>query len=144
MRVQEIMTADPACCAPDDSLKDVACLMVEYDCGEIPVVQNKRPVGVVTDRDITARIVAKGKNPLEMSARDCMTSPAITVKPDTSLDECCQTMEAHQIRRVPVVDETGSCCGMVSQADIARHASARKTAEVVREVSERGNGPMRP
>ena len=139
MEVKDIMTPDPACCTPDTTLQRVAELMVENDCGEIPVVENAasmRPVGVVTDRDITCRAVAKGLNPLTLTASDCMTTPAVTVTPDTSLDECCRVLEENQIRRVPVVDENGSCCGIVALADIAKHAKKSETAEVVREVSE--------
>ena len=135
MKIQEIMTPNPACCGPETNLREVARLMVDHDCGEIPVVRDGRPIGVITDRDITARAVAAGRNPLEMKASDLMSSPVITVKPSTDVNECCDTMEEHQIRRVPVVDDSGSCCGMVSQADIAKHVSARKTAEVVKEVS---------
>lgn len=138
MRVQEVMTANPACCTPDATLQEVARLMAEHDCGEIPVIQNRKPVGVVTDRDIAIRVVAKGRNPLQMTARDCMSSPVVTVKPTTDLDECCHTMEEKQIRRVPVVDDSG-ICGIVSQADIATHASARETAEVVKEISQPNN-----
>ena len=64
----------------------------------------------------------------------------VTVTPSTDVNECCETMERHQIRRVPVIDADGNCCGMVSQADIARQAPARKTAEVVREVSQPAAG----
>jgi CBS domain-containing protein len=140
MKVKEIMSKDPACCTRETSLQDVAILMVEHDCGEIPVVdsmQSKRPVGVVTDRDITCRTVALGKNPLELRARDCMSSPAVTVTPETKLEDCLTLMEENQLRRIPVVDETGCCCGIVSQADIAVHASKGDTGEVVKEVSRK-------
>ena len=138
MKVKDIMTSDPACCTPDTGLKDVARMMVENDCGEIPIVESEesqRPIGVITDRDIACRAVARGLNPLDLTAKDCMTSPCVTVTPETSVEECCQTMEEHQIRRVPVVDASGACCGIVAQADIARNASKRDTAEVVKEVS---------
>ncbi len=140
MKIQDIMTPNPACCGPETNLREVARLMVSHDCGEIPVVRDGRPIGVITDRDIAARAVALGRNPLELKASDLMSSPVITVKPSTDVAECCETMEEHQIRRVPVVDDGGSCCGMVSQADIAKHASARKTAEVVKEVSRPSPG----
>jgi CBS domain-containing protein len=140
MKIQEIMTPNPACCGPETNLREVARLMVDHDCGEIPVVRDGRPIGVITDRDIAARAVAVGRNPLEMKASDLMSSPVITVSPSTGVDECCETMEEHQIRRVPVIDERGACCGMVSQADIAKHASARKTAQVVKEVSRPASG----
>lgn len=139
MQVKDIMTTDPQCCTPDATLERVARMMVDNDCGEIPVVENMAsmiPVGVITDRDITCRTVAQGLNPLTMTAADCMSAPPATVMPDMSLDECCKVMEENQIRRVPVVDASGACCGIVAQADIARHASKRDTAEVVREVSE--------
>jgi CBS domain-containing protein len=119
--------------------------MVEHDCGESPVVQSKQNmklVGVITDRDITCRTVAVGKNPLEMTAGDCMSSPCITVTPEMSVEDCCQVMEANQVRRVPVVDESGACCGIVAQADIAQHASKRETGRVVREVSQPNDSPQ--
>jgi CBS domain-containing protein len=145
MRVKHIMTKNPACCTLDTNLQEVARLMVEHDCGESPVVQSKQNmklVGVITDRDITCRTVAEGKNPLEMTAGDCMSSPCITVTPEMSVEDCCQVMEANQVRRVPVVDESGACCGIVAQADIAQHASKRETGRVVREVSQPNDSPQ--
>lgn len=139
MNVKEVMTADPACCTADTSLQEVAKLMVDNDCGCIPVVDGKdtkRPVGMITDRDITVRTVAEGKNPLDLTAGDAMSPNVTTVTPKTSLEECCNLMESNQIRRVAVVDETGACCGMIAQADIAINASDSKTAEVVQEVSK--------
>ena len=138
MKVNDVMTQDPACCTPETPLRDVARMMVECDCGEIPVVDSKRtlrPAGVVTDRDIVVRCVAAGKNPLEAEAEDCMSSPVVTVTPDADLEEVADLMEKHQLRRIPVVDEAGALCGIVAQADIARHAPPREVAEVVREVS---------
>ncbi|MBI4375054.1 MAG: CBS domain-containing protein [Elusimicrobia bacterium] len=138
-KVKDIMTEDPACCTPETRLQDVARMMVEEDCGEIPVVeseQSKKPVGVITDRDIVCRAVAQGKNPLELTAKDCMSSPCVTVKTETSLADCCKTMEDNRIRRVPVIDEGGDCRGIVSQADIAIKGEPRTAAEVVKKVSE--------
>lgn len=144
MQTKEIMTTDVACCGPDTPLPEVARLMVEHDCGEIPVVdENKKPLGVVTDRDITCRTVASGKNPLELTARDCMSDPVVTVTPETSVDDCCKVMEENQVRRLPVVDESGACCGIVSQADVAHRVSKEETGEVVREVSRRTETPSR-
>ena len=138
MKVNDVMTKDPACCTPETPLRDVARLMVDCDCGEIPVVDSKRtmrPVGVVTDRDIVVRCVATGRNPLEAEAEDCMSSPVVTVTPDADLEDGADLMEKHRLRRIPVVDEAGALCGIVAQADIARHAAPREIAEVVREVS---------
>ena len=139
MQVKEIMTESPACCTPDTPLQDVARMMVENDCGCIPVVESQeamKPVGVITDRDICCRTVAEGKNPLEMTAGDCMSSPVVTVTREASVDDCCATMEQNQVRRVPVVDERGACCGMVAQADVAKDGSRQATAELVHAVSQ--------
>lgn len=135
MQVREIMTANPACCSPDATVQDAARLMVENDCGEIPVVDREgRPLGVVTDRDIACRAVADGKDG-KTSVREVMSSPAVTVSPEMSIEDCCRAMDENQIRRVPVVDEDGGCCGMVSQADVALEGPGQMTADVVRDVS---------
>lgn len=139
MHIKELMTERPACCTPDTNLQEVARLMVEHDCGCVPVVESEetlKPVGVITDRDITCRTVAQGKNPLEMTAADCMSSPVVTVTPGTSVDDCCAIMEQNQVRRVPVVDERGACCGMVAQADTAAAAPKQETARLVQDVSQ--------
>ena len=139
MKIKEIMTASPACCTPETSLREVAAMFVDHDCGAIPVVDNvdtRRPIGIVTDRDIACRAVAKGLNALELTARDCMSSPSVTVREDADLDECIESMESNRVRRIVVLDEFGRCCGIVSQADIALQGPRKKTAEVVRELSE--------
>jgi CBS domain-containing protein len=137
MQVREIMTHDPACCAPETNVRDVARMMAENDCGEIPVLdESSRPIGVVTDRDIACRVVAQGKDPGQTSARDVMSSPVITASPEDNVAECLDRMEENQIRRVPVVDADGACCGMIAQADIARAASEGDIAELVRDVSQ--------
>jgi len=139
MQVKDVMTPDPACCTPDSMLQRVAEMMVENDCGEIPVVNNMAsmlPVGVITDRDIICRTLAKGLNPLTITAGECMTTPCLAVTPETELEECCRIMEENQIRRVPVVDASGACCGIVALADIAHYAPKGEIVEVVKDVSE--------
>jgi CBS domain-containing protein len=139
MQVKEIMTADPACCISETALQEVAQMMIDHDCGEIPVLENKEtklPIGVITDRDIVCRTVARGLNPLDLTAADCMSTPCVTVTPDMSVEECSKILEENKIRRVPVVDADGSCCGIVAVADIALHARRTEAADVVKEVSE--------
>jgi CBS domain-containing protein len=140
MQVKRIMTKNPACCTSDSTLQEVAHMMEMYDCGCIPVIDNhqtKRPIGTVTDRDITIRTFSAGKNPLEMKASDIMTSDIVTVTPDTSIDQCLNVMENRQIRRILVVDKTGRCVGIVAQADLAEHGTNQsETMEFLREVSE--------
>ena len=138
MNVQDVMTAGPACCTPETGLQEVARMMEENDCGCVPVVEDENSrelAGVVTDRDIVMRAVAQGKNPLDMTASEVMSTPVATATPEESVEDCCATMEENQVRRIPVVDSAGGCCGMVSQADIARRTDEKDAGEVVREVS---------
>jgi len=137
MTVRKLMTPNPACCTMDTTLQEVARMMVQCDCGEIPVVDRpdlRKPIGVVTDRDIVCRAVAEGTSPL-LSAGTVMSSPAVTITEHDDIDEVIRLMETHQIRRVPVVDQNGVICGIVSLADIARLESRKETGELVREVS---------
>ena|SRR6478735_9160321 len=137
---REIMTPAPQCCTGDTTLNDVANLMVEADCGEIPITDgSNRLIGVITDRDIVCRVVAKGKNPSSVTASECMSEPVVVVKEDTSLEDVLAVMEKHRIRRVPVVDASGSCCGIISQADVALSSTDNKAGELVREVSKGGS-----
>jgi CBS domain-containing protein len=139
MKVREIMTENPACCTAETNLQEVAKMMVDNDCGCIPIVDGedtKKPIGMLTDRDITVRTVAEGKNPLDLTAGDVMTEDVFTVTPETSVEECGNLMEDKQVRRVAVVDESGACVGMVAQADIAVKGNNRQAQELVEEVSK--------
>ena len=89
----------------------------------------------VTDIQAKNRVVAEGKNPIAYTAETCMSGPVVTVRADAPLEEVVSTMEKHQIRRVPVVDERDSCVGIISQADISWSGGPREVAELVREVS---------
>ena len=140
MQVREIMTQNPACCTPDSTLQNVARMMQDNDCGCIPVVNSlleMKPVGTITDRDITIRTVAASHNPINMKAADIMTKDIATVKPQMSVEQCFDVMEDREIRRVLVVDEQGKCCGIVAQADVVQStASPIRTNKVIREISE--------
>lgn len=139
MEVRDLMTTGPACCEPGAGLQEVARMMLDNDCGAIPVVEDGEPVGIVSDRDIAIRAVAEGRNPLELTAGDIMSSPVETVTEATSLDDLFDLMEEKQIRRVVVVDADGGVCGIVAQADIAEYAGD-EVAEVVQEISEPQGG----
>ena len=138
MQVRDIMTQQVTSCAPDTDLREVAATMVKCDCGAIPVVdpQTRKAIGVVTDRDIVARAVAAGQNPIGMKVDEVMTMPITAVGPETSLEDCLAQMEESQVRRMLVVDDQGRLCGIVSQADIARSAPEHETAELVKDVSK--------
>lgn len=139
MDVKSVMTAHPCCCTRETPLRDVAKMMVDHDCGQIPVVDSmdsKKPVGVVTDRDIAIRIVAEGRDASTATAGDAMSTPCKSVTTETSLKDCVCLMEAEMVRRVPVVDAEGKLAGIVSIADIALAGKLEATAEVVTKVSE--------
>jgi len=141
---RDVMTPNPACCSPHTTLDQVAKMMVQNDCGEIPVIDaTDRPVGVVTDRDIVCRSVAEGENPIAHTAESVMTQPVVTVKSDATLDDVVATMQRHQIKRVPVVDDSGCCTGIIAQADVVSETSHRQTAELVREVDRETGQPSR-
>jgi CBS domain-containing protein len=137
--IGEIMSTSIAWCTADSPLSEAARLMREHDCGAIPVVDDgvmRRPVGVITDRDIAVRVVAEGRNTAEVKVRDCMSTPVATAHRSTSLCEVMHIMEDSKLRRMVIVDNDGRICGMVAQADLAREAPEDQVGEVVREVSE--------
>lgn len=141
---RDVMTENPACCTPETPLDEVAKLMRQHDCGEIPVIDSaEKPIGVVTDRDIVCRVVAAGKNPMAYPAEICMSQPVATVLLTAPLEEIVAVMEKHQVRRVPVVDDSGRCVGMIAQADIAWTGGQRDVANLVREVSRETRDPAR-
>ena len=137
--VTSVMTANPCCCKADTPLQDVARMMIDNDCGMIPVVDEAgKPVGAVTDRDIATRVVACGKDAASATAKDAMTSPVKTVSTDTSLHDATCVMEAEKIRRVIVVDAEGKLAGVAAIADLALAGKAEATSHVVKQVSEPG------
>ena len=146
MRVQEIMTPDPACCTPDRTAQEVATLMKDNDCGSIPVVESatsNRLIGTVTDRDLTIRGLAAGLGP-KTAIRELMTARPVTCVPDDEVENLRQVMIEQQVRRVPVVDANGMLMGIVAQADIAREegaASDREVGRIVEAISEPRSDP---
>ena len=136
MKVSEIMSSKVATCKPSDSLRDVAKIMRDKDCGAIPILEGGRLTGIITDRDIVMRGVAEGKNVMDMDARSCMTKKVRSVSQDTDVHDLCTLMEKEQIRRVVVTDSSDHIVGIVAQADVALNAPERETADVVKKVSK--------
>ncbi len=135
MKVKEIMTKNPTCCRQDDSLAEAARLMLSKDCGVLPIVNSQGfLVGMITDRDIACRAVAAGRDTHSV-VQEFMTAPAVSVHPESSLEDACRLMEDHQIRRLAVVDSQECCCGVLSQADIAKFSDGAMVAGIVREIS---------
>ena len=136
MKASDLMTAEPACCTPDDSVQRAAELMKSCDCGCVPVVENSessRLVGVVTDRDLAVRALSQGKG-AETLVREVMSTEVSCCHPDDDVSRVEDIMKTEQVRRVPVVDRAGNCLGMISQADLALNSKAASDTEVGRVV----------
>ena len=131
--VRDAMTADPRSIGASASVVEAARLMREQHIGSLPVTENERLVGMITDRDITTRVVAESAVPETTSVEDVYSRDLISVEPDKGLDEALQLMARHQVRRLPVV-ENGRLVGMVAQADIALKDNER-TGELVEAIS---------
>ena len=135
MQVREIMTRDVTALAPSCSIAEVAQTMRHLDVGSIPLVQEGRLVGVITDRDITIRVVADGLDPHLEQAEMHMTRDPITVTPDTSTDEAGQVMAREQIRRLPVVEQ-GRLVGYLALGDLALQNKDKKVGQTLEQISE--------
>jgi CBS domain-containing protein len=119
MKVKDIMTTNVQCCQPTDTIQQAARMMQSVNCGSVPVCDaNKKVVGIITDRDIVLKAVAKGSAP-STQIKDCMSGPVVTCNPDTDAHEAADLMAQHKIRRLPVVDATGKLCGICAIGDLA-------------------------
>jgi CBS domain-containing protein len=139
--VRDVMTTRPRAVSPDAPLSQVAELMEAEDVGAIPVVEGDRLLGMITDRDIVVRAIAKGKDPKGMPAREIASQELVTVDPNQDLSDALQLMAQYQVRRIPVVDGDNRLVGVVSQADVAFEAKEKATGELVEEISRPPQGP---
>ena len=143
MHIKDIMTPDPTCCTPDTTAREAAALMRKCDCGAIPVVdtrEGRRPIGMITDRDLAVRGVAEGRGP-DTPVRELMTERPHAARVDDEIETVRQVMMQQKVRRVPVTDAEGAIVGIVAQADLARHDDAmsdRELGKVVEAISEPG------
>jgi CBS domain-containing protein len=143
-KVADVMTERPRAVAPQTPLNEVAEVMEAEDVGAVPVVEGDRLVGIVTDRDIVVRAVAKGKDPRGMPASEVSSRELLTVSPDDDLSDALKVMAQHQVRRLVVIAEDDRLVGVVSQADVARQAKDKDTGEMVEGISRQPQGPRTP
>ena len=138
-KCNEVMTKDPVCCLPNDSVAKAAELMKSEDIGSIPVIDNEQTrklVGIVTDRDLALEIVAEGLDAKSTKVETVMTRKVVTCLADDDLQKALDAMAEHQLRRIPVVDNDNKVVGIIAQADVAtRVDQPEKTAEMVKEIS---------
>ena len=134
MNIREVMTSNPECVSPGDSIQSAARIMRDCDTGVVPVVDNGRPVGMLTDRDIVIRAVAEGQ--LNRPIREIVTTGIVCATPDMSTREAEELMSLHQIRRLPVV-ENERIVGIVSLGDLAvKEAKDKRTGDTLERISE--------
>jgi len=140
MNCSEVMTRDPNCCLPTDTVFDAAQLMKSENVGPIPIVNDREKnklEGIVTDRDLALKVVAEGLDPKDTRVREVMTTGVVTCRADDNVNDALDLMEQHQLRRIPIVDGNDRLVGIIAQADIATRLEApEKTAEVVEEISK--------
>lgn len=141
-RVRDAMTRNPSTVTQDDTLRRAAELMVECDCGAIPVVDGRRVIGIITDRDIVIRAVARGEDPQSIRVQEAMSEGIECVYEEDSVDRAFDLMSRHQIRRLPVLNANDELIGMLAQADLALDTGEeQRVGETVEEISEpRGEG----
>jgi len=133
--IQDVMTSNPCAIDANQPVSYAAKMMKDEDVGLAPIVEGDRLVGALTDRDITVRVVAEGRDPQTVKVREVASTDVITVDPQQDLDEALKLMARHQVRRLPVVEEDGRLVGVVAQADVAEEAKPKKVGELVEEIS---------
>lgn len=145
MNCRDVMTPAPVCCVPDDLVVDVARLMRSQNIGAVPVVrdyQTQRLVGMLTDRDLTVRVIAEGRDPRDTSVRDVMSHQLVSCHTTDIYQQALQAMAEHQLRRIPIVDEQDRLAGIIAQADVAtRVAQPSTTGALVEAISEPASEP---
>jgi len=125
-KVIDVMTRDLQTVSPTMSVQDAAQKMKTNNVGSLPVTQDSRLVGTITDRDITIRVIAEGRDPRQTLVRDAMTSSVYTIRPQQDLTEAESLMNQHQIRRLPVVETSGRVVGYITMATIAKEEGDEK------------------
>jgi CBS domain-containing protein len=140
--IRDAMTEDPRSIGASESVVEAARLMRDEHIGSLPVTEGGRLIGMITDRDLTTRVVAEAAVPETTSVGDVYSRDLISVEPNNDLEEALQLMARHQVRRLPVV-ENGRLVGMVAQADIALKENEKRTGELVEAISEPSEGERR-
>ena len=141
-KCSEVMTREPACCEPGESISRVAGIMKREDVGSVPVVEShedKKLIGIVTDRDLVVKVLAEGSDVTRATARDAMTAGPASCREDDPVEKAVQLMSDKQVRRMPIVDAQGRLSGIIAQADVATRVSRdATTGELVEAISEPG------
>ena len=137
MKVSEVMTRDVQTIGPDQTAREAANFMLSADAGSIPVAEGNRLLGMITDRDIAVRGVAKGNGP-ETPVRELMTNDIICARESDDVEDVATRMSQAQVRRLPVLDDQERLCGIVSLGDLSRETDDESAAQALEGVSQPG------
>ena len=137
MKVSEVMTRDVQTIRPDQTAQQAASFMLSADAGSIPVADGDRLVGMITDRDIAVRGVAKGHGP-DTPVRELMTDDLVIVRIDDDVEKAASKMSQAQVRRLPVIDQDDRLCGIVSLGDLSRESDTECASEALQGVTQQG------
>jgi len=137
MKVSDVMTRDVKTVRPDQTAQDAASFMLSANAGSIPVTDGDRLIGMITDRDIAVRGIAKGYGP-DTPVRDLMTDDLVSVRDDEDIEDVATKMSDAQVRRLPVIDQDQRLCGIVSLGDLSRETDDECASEALEGVSEPG------
>jgi len=136
MKVKDVMHKGVTWVSPDTAIGELARKMRDENIGSIPVGENDRLIGMVTDRDLAIKAFADGKDPATLTARDVLSGPILYCRSEEDIDDAVRIMEDHQVRRLPVIDENKRMVGMLSLGDIASSTDRAFSGEVVQMVAE--------
>ncbi|HET9324979.1 MAG TPA: CBS domain-containing protein [Gaiellaceae bacterium] len=139
-KIRDAMTPTARAVSPQQSLVDAAKMMRDEDVGALPVVEDGRVVGMVTDRDIVVRAVAEGRDSAAVKAGEVASREVVAVEPEQDLDEALNLMARHRVRRLPVVEQ-GRLVGVLAQADVAMQAKEKEAGEMLEEISQPSSTP---
>ena len=134
--VRDVMTANPTCVSEKDTVRDAARIMAKQDTGVVPVVNGKKVVGIITDRDIVVRLVAEGKDANSAKVVDAMSKQIKSIREDAGVDEALQLMSSAQVRRIPVVNASDELVGIVSMGDISKTDQDNKVGRAIESISQ--------
>jgi CBS domain-containing protein len=137
MKVSEVMTREVQTVRPDQPVQEAASFMLNADAGSIPVIDGDRLIGMITDRDITVRGIARGYGP-DTPVRELMTDDLVVVRIDDDVEEAATKMSDAQVRRLPVIDQDERLCGIVSLGDLARESDEDCAHEALEGISQPG------
>ncbi|MGN6799623.1 MAG: CBS domain-containing protein [Gaiellaceae bacterium] len=129
-QIRKLMFVKPRTVKVGDSAVDAAKLMKGEETGIAPIVDDGRLIGVVTDHDITVRVIAEGRDPHTTKVEEVASRALVTIDPDQDLNDALAVMAHHDVRRLPVVEEDGTLVGMVAHADVLRHVEAERAERV--------------